>query len=166
MPEKGLHYLIDAYKQLDTDKKLVIAGGSSHTDEYMEQIKASCDENPDIIMTGFVQGQELQELFSNCYAYVLPSDIEGMPISLLEAMSFGCNCLVSDIPENLEVVKDKAFSFKKSDVSSLKEALQKLETLPEEEWLDKGKAIQKYAEENFGWDDVTARTIKLYESES
>lgn len=166
VPEKGLHYLIDAYKQLDTDKKLVIAGGSSHTDEYMEQIKASCDENPDIIMTGFVQGQELQELFSNCYAYVLPSDIEGMPISLLEAMSFGCNCLVSDIPENLEVVKDKAFSFKKSDVPSLKEALQKLETLPEEEWLDKGKAIQKYAEENFGWDDVTARTIKLYESES
>jgi len=65
VPEKGLHYLIEAYEKLDTDKKLVIAGGSSHTDEYMEQIQNMCKENPDIIMTGFVQGQELEELFSD-----------------------------------------------------------------------------------------------------
>lgn len=166
VPEKGLHYLIEAYEQLKTDKKLVIAGGSSHTDDYMEQIRKMCKKNPDIIMTGFVQGQELQELFSNCYAYVLPSDIEGMPISLLEAMSFGCNCLVSNIPENIEVVKDKAFSFEKSSVDSLYNSLCQLEELSVEEWSSKGTAIQKYAQENFGWDDVTLQTIKLYESES
>lgn len=166
VPEKGLHYLIKAYEQLKTDKKLVIAGGSSHTDEYMDTIKGMCEKNPDIIMTGFVQGQELQELFSNCYAYVLPSDIEGMPISLLEAMSFGCNCLVSNIAENMEVVKDKAFSFEKSNVDSLSDSLRELEDLSMEEWEQKGAAIQKYVQENFGWDDVTMQTVKLYESES
>lgn len=162
VPEKGLHYLIEAYGKLDTDKKLVIAGGSSHTDEYMEQIQNMCKENSDIIMTGFVQGQELEELFSNCYAYVLPSDIEGMPLSLLEAMSYGCTCLVSDIAENLEVVKDKAFSFKKSDVESLVKSMEQLEELPEENRNRLGVEIQRHAEDNFGWNDVTRQTMKLY----
>ena len=162
VPEKGLHYLIEAYEKLDTDKKLVIAGGSSHTDEYMEQIQNMCKENPDIIMTGFVQGQELEELFSNCFAYVLPSDIEGMPLSLLEAMSYGCTCLVSDIAENLEVVKDKAFSFKKSDVKSLVKSMEQLEELPEENRNRLGVEIQRHAEDNFGWNDVTRQTMKLY----
>ena len=162
VPEKGLHYLIEAYEQLNTDKKLVIAGGSSHTDEYFGQIKARCKNNPNIVMTGFVQGQELAELFSNCFVYILPSDIEGMPLSLLEAMSYGCNCLVSDIPENLEVVKDKAFSFNKSDVDSLVKSLEQLERLPEEKRNQLGVEIQRHAEENFGWNDVTMQTMKVY----
>ena len=165
VPEKGLHYLIDAYEQLDTDKKLVIAGGSSHTDEYLDRIKERCKNNPDIIMTGFVQGQELAELFSNCYVYVLPSDIEGMPLSLLEAMSYGANCLVSDIPENLEVVRDKAFSFEKSNVDSLVKSMEQLEDLLEEKMNQLGVEIQRHAEENFGWNDVTMQTMKLYGSE-
>lgn len=165
VPEKGLHYLIDAYEQLDTDKKLVIAGGSSHTDVYFEQIQDRCKNNPDIIMTGFVQGRELAELFSNCYVYVLPSDIEGMPLSLLEAMSYGANCLVSDIPENLEVVRDKAFSFEKSNVDSLVKSMEQLEDLSEEKMNQLGVEIQCHAEENFGWNDVTMQTMKLYGSE-
>lgn len=162
VPEKGLHYLIDAYEQLDTDKKLVIAGGSSHTDEYLDRIKERSKNNPDIIMTGFVQGRELAELFSNCYVYVLPSDIEGMPLSLLEAMSYGANCLVSDIPENLEVVRDKAFSFEKSNVDSLVKSMEQLEDLSEEKMNQLGVEIQRHAEENFGWNDVTMQTMKLY----
>lgn len=165
VPEKGLHYLIDAYEQLDTDKKLVIAGGSSHTDEYLDRIKERCKNNQDIIMTGFVQGRELAELFSNCYVYVLPSDIEGMPLSLLEAMSYGANCLVSDIPENLEVVRDKAFSFEKSNVDSLVKSMEQLEDLSEEKMNQLGVEIQRHAEENFGWNDVTMQTMKLYGSE-
>lgn len=70
-------------------------------------------------LTGFVQGQELEELYSNAYVYVLPSDLEGMPLSLLEAMSYGNCCLVSDIPECVDVVEDKALIFQKSDVNSL-----------------------------------------------
>lgn len=106
VPEKGLHYLLDAYKDIETDKKLVIAGGSSHTDGYLEEIRAKALQDKRILLTGFVQGELLEELYSNAYIYVLPSDVEGMPISLLEAMSYGNCCLVSDIPENMEVITD------------------------------------------------------------
>ncbi len=163
VPEKGLHYLIDAYEKAGIDKKLVIAGGSSHTDEYFEKIKNRCKNNSNIIMTGFVQGQELNELFSNCYAYVLPSDIEGMPMSLLEAMSFGCNCIVSDIPENMEVVKDKAFSFEKGNTESLIKKLEYMEQISRDEWMQKSRDIQKHVEANFGWNDVVDKTLNLYE---
>ena len=78
-----------------SDKKLVVAGGASHTNDYLERIKEKARQNKNIIITGFVQGEELEELYSNCYIYCLPSDIEGMPISLLEAMSYGKNCLIS-----------------------------------------------------------------------
>lgn len=69
--------------------------------------------NDQIIFTDFVGGRDLEELFSNAYAFVLPSDVEGMAISLLEAMSYGNCCLVSDIPENTEVVEDQALTFQK-----------------------------------------------------
>ena len=114
VPEKGLHYLIEAYKQINTDKKLVIAGGASHTNDYLEKIKKMVEGNNNIVMTGFVQGQELEELYSNCYLYCLPSDIEGMPISLLEAMSYGSRCLISNIEENTQVAEEFAQTFKKT----------------------------------------------------
>ncbi len=106
VPEKGLHYLLDAYREIPTDKKLVIAGGSSHTDDYVEQIREKAMQDSRVLMTGFIQGELLEELYSNAYVYVLPSDVEGMPISLLEAMSYGNCCLISDIAENVEVVTD------------------------------------------------------------
>lgn len=87
VPEKGVHYLIEAFKSIQTDKKLVIAGGASDTDEYMERLKKLAAGDKRIIFTGFVQGRILEELYSNAYVYVLPSDLEGMPLSLLEAMS-------------------------------------------------------------------------------
>ena len=119
VPEKGIKYLIEAFKQVDTEKKLVIAGGSSDTSEFENEMKELAKEDKRILFTGFVQGQELEELYSNAYVYVLPSDLEGMPLSLLEAMSYGNCCLVSDIPECVDVVEDKALIFQKSDVNSL-----------------------------------------------
>ena len=91
VPEKGVHYLIEAFKRLDTDKKLVIAGGASDSAEYYESIKQAATGDQRIILTGFIEGRELEELYSNAYIYVLPSDLEGMPMSLLEALAYGCH---------------------------------------------------------------------------
>ena len=107
VPEKGIRYLVEAFKNVKTDKKMVIAGGSSDTDSFMEELKELAKGDDRILFTGFVQGAILGELYSNAYIYTLPSDLEGMPLSLLEAMSYGNCCLVSDIPECAEVVEDK-----------------------------------------------------------
>ena len=113
VPEKGLQYLIEAFKHIQTEKKLVIAGGSSDSDDFMKQVQDMAAGDSRIIFTGFVQGQMLDELYSNAYIYCLPSDLEGMPLSLLEAMSYGNCCLTSDIAECAEVVEDKAVLFQK-----------------------------------------------------
>ncbi len=161
VPEKGLHYLIEAYKQINTDKKLVIAGGASHTNDYLEKIKKMASEDSRIIMTGFVQGEELKELYSNCYLYCLPSDIEGMPISLLEAMSYGCNCLVSDIEENTQVVGKYARTFKKGNIESLKNELENMINYTQE---NKEK-IANYVLNTYNWDKIVKETEKIYAKE-
>jgi glycosyltransferase involved in cell wall biosynthesis len=163
VPEKGLDYLIDAYKQINTDKKLVIAGGASHTDDYFETIKKKVESDNRIIMTGFVQGREMEELYSNCYLYCLPSDVEGMPISLLEAMSYGRNCLVSNIEENIAVVENMATSFKKSDVQDLKE---KLEICLNGKNQKDANEISDFILNKYNWDEVVEKTEKLYKNNS
>ena len=162
VPEKGVHYLIEAFRGLQTDKKLVIAGGSSDTDEYAIRLKALAEGDDRIVFTGFVQGRILEELYSNACVYVLPSDVEGMPLSLLEAMSHGNCCLVSDIPECTEVVEDKVVVFKKGDVGALKNALQQLCDKPERVAAYK-KDARSYICSKYSWDDVTEKTLELYQ---
>lgn len=161
VPEKGLHYLIEAYETIDTDKKLVIAGGSSHSIEYMKQIQEMAAKDERIIMTDFVQGRVLEELYSNAYLFVLPSDVEGMALSLLEAMSYGNCCLVSDIDENTEVVEERAVSFKKGNVPDLKEKLEFL--------LSHSEKVAEYKKESadfickkYNWEAVVDQTESLY----
>ena len=162
VPEKGLHYLIEAFKQIKTDKKLVIAGGSSDTDPYVNQLKEMAKDDKRIVFTGFVRGELLDELYSNAYIYTLPSDLEGMPLSLLEAMSYGNCCLVSDIAECTEVVEDKAVIFRKSDISDLREKLQEL--------CDNASMAEKYKSQSAdfifskcSWDEAVEKTLKLYD---
>ena len=159
VPEKGLDYLIEAYKNIKTDVKLVIAGGASHTDKYYEEIKNKVKEDSRIILTGFVQGEELYELYSNCYIYCLPSDVEGMPISLLEAMSYGRNCLVSNIEENTQVIGNYGTTFKKSNVKDLKE---KIEYLLNNNFKFTEKEISDYILKKYNWDNIVDQTEKLY----
>lgn len=161
VPEKGLHYLIEAFSKIDTDKKLVIAGGNSHAVEYMDQIHRMAARDERVIMTDFVQGQMLEELYSNAYAFVLPSDVEGMALTLLEAMSYGDCCLVSDICENTEVVEDKAFVFRKGDTKDLQKKLEYM--------LEHPEVVQEYREQSadficgkYNWDEVVDETIRLY----
>lgn len=161
VPEKGIHYLIEAYQNIDTNKKLVIAGGASDTSEYMDELKKLAKNNPNIIFTGFVQGKILDELYSNAYIYSLPSDLEGMPLSLLEAMSYGNCCLVSDIEECATVVENNAQIFKKSDIQDL--------TLKLKELLENKELVAKYKKNasdficsKYSWDDVVNKTLMLY----
>ena len=162
VPEKGLRYLVEAFKQVQTDKKLVIAGGSSDTNDFMEELQAMAKEDERILFTGFVQGQILDELYSNAYVYTLPSDLEGMPLSLLEAMSYGNCTLVSDIEECASVVEDKGVVFKKSDIADLREKLQMI--CDDEELVARYKAgATDFICGKYNWDDVTAETLKLYQ---
>lgn len=161
VPEKGIRYLVEAFKNVKTDKKLVIAGGSSDTDSFMKELKDSTTDDDRIIFTGFVQGQMLDELYSNAYIYTLPSDLEGMPLSLLEAMSYGNCCLVSDIPECAEVVEDKALIFKKSDVQDLQVKLQDACDHSEKVEQHKKQAAD-FICEKYNWDNVVEETMKLY----
>ena len=162
VPEKGERYLIEAFKQTKTDKKLVIAGGSSDTQAFMDELKSLAKDDDRIIFTGFVQGEILEELYSNPYIYTLPSDLEGMPLSLLEAMSYGNCCLTSDIPECAEVVEDKALLFRKSDVSDLKAKLQNACDHPEMVETYKAQA-EEFICRKYNWDDVVEKTLKLYQ---
>lgn len=161
VPEKGEHYLIEAFKNINTDMKLVIAGGSSDTQEYYDELKTMSKDDSRIIFTGFVQGALLEELYSNAYIYCLPSDLEGMPLSLLEAMSFGNCCLSSDIDECAEVVEDKAITFKKGDVNDLTEKLKWLLEHNEEVENFKNNASD-FITNKYNWDKVVNETLELY----
>ena len=161
VPEKGIHYLINAYKKSKIDIPLVIAGGASHTAEYEVSLREAADKSDNIIFTGFVQGKELQELYSNAYLYVLPSDVEGMPISLLEAMSYGNACLTSDIPECTEVCGEAAAYFEKSNEESLEKALVELTKSREKTEQLKSSAAE-YVLKRYSWDEVVEKTLALY----
>lgn len=162
VPEKGVHYLVNAYRQLDTDKPLVIAGGSSDTSEYMDTIRRLSDGDGRIILTGFVSGVTLEELYSNAYCYVLPSDVEGMPISLLEAMAYGRCCVTSDIPECAHVLASTGVTFPKGSASGLRNILAELLTRPQEA-EELGDRARKRIEATHDWKYVVSRTLELYE---
>ena len=186
VPEKGIEYLIKAYKEMckawdnaenrsmedtETDrrnvndrkalKKLVIAGGSSDTDAFVAAMKELVGDDDRIIFTGFVDGQPKQELFSNAYVYVLPSDVEGMPLSLLEALSYGNCCLVSDIDECAEVVEQNGVTFRHSNVDNLRKKLEELIASPDKVQHYKSEAAD-FVHDKYKWSEVADMVEKLY----
>ena len=159
--EKGPHFLIDAFRTLDTDMKLVIAGDAAHADDYKRMLKDMADDDSRIFFPGFVTGTLLEELFSNAYIFCLPSTLEGLPIALLEAMSYGNCCVASDIPENLEAVEDFGFTFRNRDVDSLRKVLADLIADPEK--VDQKKdSAKKHVLSNYSWDKIADQMEKLY----
>ena len=162
--EKGFHYAVEAFRKINTDMKLVIAGGSSDSDSYVEMLKQLVGDDERIVFTGFVRGDDLAELYSNAYVYCLPSDLEGMPISLLEAMSYGNCCLVSDISECTSVIGKYGRSFAQGDVDDLRKEMEELINHPEDVAAYKSKSAD-YVCNKYKWDDVVDKTIVLYKGE-
>ena len=164
VPEKRPELLIEAFKALDTNKRLVIAGGSSDTSAYEKELRAAARGDSRIVFTGFVTGEPLAELYSNCYAYVLPSDVEGMPMSLLEAMAYGRCCVTSDIPECADVLAGNGVTFEKGRADSLRAALRDL--LADAGRADAlGTAAKAHVEKTYNWDSVVERTLAVYGGE-
>lgn len=157
VPGKGLDLLLDAYKELDCEYKLVICGGTEYVSDFYQLIteKASLDSR--VIITGFVEGETLIELYSNTKLFVFPSEAEGMPMCLLEALSFNCNCLVSDIEENKEVGKQYIKTFKCRDKEDLKKQLKECINSDCEQINSR-----EYIKNNFSWDNVVQSTISVY----
>lgn len=162
VPEKGIHYLIEAFQGVRTDRKLVVAGGASDSEAYIDRLKEQAGGDSRIVFTGFVQKELLRELYSNAYVYVLPSDLEGMPLSLLEALSYGCCCVTSDIPECVDVTGEHGVAFQKGSAVDLRVKLQEL-------CDDVGQVYRRregaadYVCRRHRWDEVVDRTLELYQ---
>jgi len=159
--EKGAHYLIPAFRRLKTDCKLIIAGDVNGENHYKKDLHKLAANDSRIIFPGFVRGRLLEELFSHTLIYVHPSDLEGLSIALLEAMSYGNCCLVSDIPENLEAIGDTGFHFTSKNVDSLEQQLNWLLRHPQDV-----AAVSMRAKErvrlHYSWEIVTEQIEDLY----
>ncbi|MDD5736903.1 MAG: glycosyltransferase family 4 protein [Candidatus Omnitrophica bacterium] len=158
VPEKGFHDLVKAAIPLGW--KLVIAGKADHEDKYSRELKERAVGNPNIVLTGFITGKPLQELYSHAGLFVLPSYYEGLPIALLEAMSYGLSCIVSDISANREVGLAEERYFKPGDIKGLEAKIREFAGRPmseEEKSCRIGQIREKY-----DWDKISAKTFEVY----
>jgi glycosyltransferase involved in cell wall biosynthesis len=160
VPEKGVHYLCEAFSRIDTGMKLALVGGLSFSQDYVSLLKRY--ESDRIRLLDYVFGEALEELWSNAYCVVQPSTMEGLSIALLEALSYGRCVLVSDIPENMEVAEECALSFQSKNVDDLQQKLAHLIAHPEEV-AAYGSRARAHIQQHYSWDNVAESTARLYE---
>lgn len=155
--EKGFHNLIDAYLQSNSQYvyKLVIAGDADHETRYSENLKIKAKSNG-IIFPGMVKGNNLAELYSHARLFVLPSFHEGMPISLLEAMSYKLDVLVSDIPANKDLIDKSESRFNPYDISELSSCIDKK--------LSHKELSDTYDLSDYNWDKIAEKTFEILKS--
>jgi len=159
--EKGAHCLLAAFRNLRTDYRLVMAGGDVASDKYGQELRDLAGQDARIIFPGFVQGRLKDQLLRHASVYVHPSEIEGLSIALLDAMSYGRPCLVSDIPENVEAIGDAGMTF---ECRNDKDLFLKLEELLTHEALREqlGSAARNRVLQEYSWDRVTDSFEQLY----
>ena len=156
VPEKNLHHLVEAFNRINHgDVKLVLAGDTDFEDEYSLGLKKQARE-VGVVLTGFIKGQKLHSLLTNARCYCLPSSHEGLPIALLEAMSYDLPVVVSDIPANKEVGLNKECYFSCGNISELAERLQKL--------VDEDYHKEKYDMAQYDWDKIAQQVMEVYKS--
>lgn len=153
--EKCFDHLIEAYSLMTPcNTRLVIAGDADHEDEYSRLLKEKARANG-VVLTGFIRGEKLSQLLANAALFVLPSSHEGLPISLLEAMSYNRDVLVSDIPANRLPELNPADFFPCGDIKTLSQAIQNK--------LQKNNSYRRYDLHNYDWDHIAQQTVDIYE---
>lgn len=161
VPEKGVHYAVQAFERLQTDKKLVIAGDCPYECEYVKELFSHASDR--VIFLGYVSGRTLAELYSHAYVFLQPSDLEGLSISVLEALSYGRCVLASDIPQNQEALAGHGYTFEAGRVESLAEKLEWLLAHPgavQEQFA----RVREHVRQSYDWERTTDTYEQVYGS--
>lgn len=168
LPHKSIHYLIEAFRLLKIEKpqetahlKLAIVGNGSYTDDYVRYLREMANDTSGVVFTGWQKGPELEALFANAKIFIHPSQSEGLPLVVLEAMSYGRPAILSDIPEHQELVSDQRFLYKHDQVGELKRALEWALTNPE---ICRANGIQNrlHVEKDYNWDTIAENVSRAY----
>ncbi len=165
VPEKAIDHLLAAFPNVPGDVRLAIVGGSSHTDEYQDKLAALAAKDPRIVLTGPIYGAEKDRIFRNALGYVMPSLLEGLPLALLEAISYGLPVVVSDIEPHLEVVESDGPGHRVFRVGDLDHLAKQVTTLVNEASLEQEGAqlLEERVLVEYSWETVTDKTEALYE---
>ena len=162
VPHKGAHTLIEAWKIAKLKNlKLAIVGGSAFTDVYVKKLQAMTANDPSIVMTGYQTGETLEALFAGARFAVHPSTNEGLPIAVLEAMSYGKAVIAADIPENQEVMTEHGITFKVNDAADLATKMVELARDPMQA-ASYGHVARTFVEDSFNWDDIAVEVLDVY----
>ncbi len=166
VPEKASEILIQAFNQLNTNLKLVIVGDSPETPAYVQELNALASGNPRIVFTGTLRGNDLKALYSNAKAFVSASSLEGHPITVLEALSFGLPVLLSDIPPHQEITALLGASalpcFPVGDVAACTASLEQILTLSPQQCDTLKQQARQVVKTHFNWDTVAHTTQQIY----
>lgn len=166
VPEKGADKLIEAFRGIDTDKQLIIAGPISHSEAFGKRLKELAGDDPRIHFPGSVRDEAKERLLANALAFILPSQIEGLPITVLEAASWGVCPIISSIPTTIEALGDhqgiRGYSMNPYSIEEMRTAL--LTAIEQPELTSRlGEAAREYVQGNFNWDNVARQTKTVYE---
>ncbi|HKS74489.1 MAG TPA: glycosyltransferase family 4 protein, partial [Terriglobales bacterium] len=158
-PEKNCHLLIQAYEQISTPIKLVLAGGSSYSTEYEQSLRKHANDR--VLLLDYVSGADLDELLTHAMLFVLPSDLEGLSLALLEAMGAGVCVLTSDIPENRELVDHTGFTFQRGSAADLERMLRLLISEPEVR-KSAARRGQELIRKHYLWPEIARQIERSY----
>lgn len=162
VPEKGLSELLDAFRGINGQRQLVIAGDADHETPYSRKLRQSAAADARVVLTGYITGEPLHQLYSHARLFVLPSHHEGLPIALLEAMSYGLGVLASDISANRELDLPPERYFRCGDIRGLQEGIETL--FYKELTATERQAMQAKLKERYDWERIAEQTIEVYEN--
>lgn len=163
VPHKAFEIAIKAYRDVPTAIEFAIAGAAGYDERYAEELYAQSELDSRVHMLGFRTGTELQELIAHCYALIHPSRSEGLSLAVLEAMGHAKVVIMSDIPENLELIDHSGISFPVDDIEKLREVLTWVSS-DEQLLKERGRRAQEYVRRHFSWDSIATKQIALYEA--